>query len=227
MHSTNPVELKRWALLTASGVVILAALPVAGLRFCAASQPGAKIYPRGRGLSGFLIALACFTAATGAFNPFFNAFFATRLHMGVERIGVVFSCSNLVQVVAVLCAPAVFRRLGDVKGIAWTQMATGAALALMAFTPSGGAAAIYVGYMSLQYMSEPALLNLLMSRVTPAERGGSSALYFLMTSLVGGLAAFVGGAAISRAGYQPVLVASGLVAMMAALFFRKLVREED
>jgi predicted MFS family arabinose efflux permease len=80
--------------------------------------------------------------------------------------------------------------------------------------------------MSLQYMSEPGLFHLLMNRVAPEQRSGASALYFLATSLAGSLAAFAGGAAISRFGYPPVLVASGCVAMASALLFRSLVREK-
>jgi predicted MFS family arabinose efflux permease len=88
-----------------------------------------------------------------------------------------------------------------------------------------GAAAVYIGYMSFQYMSEPGIFNLLMNRVAPGERSGASALYFLVTSLAGSLAAFAGGAALSRFGYPPVLVASGCLAMAAAFLFRTLVRE--
>ena len=227
LHLSGSLEPLRWALLAASGVVALGALPAAGLRFQSVSRTEAKTYPRARVVAGFLIALSCWSAATGAFNPFFNAFFAERLHMSVRRIGAIFSYSHVAQVLALLSASAVLKKLGDVRGIAWSQLATGAALALLAFSSTGaGAAAVYIGYMSLQYMSEPGLFHLLMNRVAPGERSGASALFFLVTSLTGSLAAFAGGAAIARFGYPPVLVASGCVAMAAAFLFRTLVREK-
>ena len=55
--------------------------------------------------------------------------------------------------------------------------------------------------------------------------GYNQALKELVSSLAGGLAAFAGGAAITRFGYPPVLIASGCLAMAAALLFRMLVRE--
>jgi predicted MFS family arabinose efflux permease len=226
LHASGSHDAERWALLAASGAVALAALPAAGLRFQQVPRTAAKIYPRPRVVAGFLIALSCWSAATGAFNPFFNAFFSVRLRMSVERIGAVFSYSQVAQVLALLAASMVLRKLGDVKGIAWTQLATGCALALLAFSPAGaGAAAVYIGYMGLQYMSEPGLFHLLMSRVAPAERSGASALYFLVISLTGSLSALAGGAAIARFGYPPVLVASSLLAMTAAFLFRTLVRQ--
>jgi hypothetical protein len=226
LHSAGPLEPLRWALVAASAVAALAALPAVSLRFQSVSRTAANAYPRERAVAGFLIALAVWSAATGAFNPFFNTFFAGRLHMSVPRIGAIFSYSHLAQVLALLSASAILRKLGDVKGIAWCQLATGAALALLAFsTTPAGAAAVYIGYMSFQYMSEPGLFNLLMNRVAPGERSGASALYFLVASLAGSLAAFAGGAAISRFGYPPVLLASGSAAMAAAFLFRTLVRD--
>ncbi|MGD0498114.1 MAG: nucleotidyltransferase family protein [Bryobacteraceae bacterium] len=227
LHLSGSLAPLRWALVAASGVVALGALPAASLRFQRISRTETKTYPRARVVAGFLIALACWSAATAAFNPFFNAFFTERLRMSVQRIGAIFSYSHMAQALALLSASVILKKLGDVKGIAWCQLATGAALALLAFSASGaGAAAVYIGYMSLQYMSEPGLFHLLMSRVAPGERGGASALYFLVTSLTGSLAAFAGGAAILRFGYPPVLVASGCVAMASAFLFRTLVREK-
>jgi len=228
LHLPGPLEPLRRALAAASALVALGVLPAMGLRFQSVSRTETKTYPRARVVSGFLIALACWSAATASFNPFFNAFFAERLHTSVQRIGAIFSYSHVAQTLALLSASALLRKLGDVKGIAWCQAATGAALALLAFSSSGpAAAAVYIGYMSLQYMSGPGLFHLLMSRVAPGERGGASALCFLVTSLAGSLAAFAGGAAISRFGYSPTLVASGCVAIASAFLFRALVRERD
>ena len=227
LHSPGSLEPLRWALVAASAVAALGALPAVKLRFASVPRTESRTYPRARSVAGFLIALCCWSAATGAFNPFFNSFFAGRLHMSVRRIGAIFSYSQVAQVLALLSASALLKRLGNVRGIAWTQLATGGALALLAFSSTGaGAASVYIGYMSLQYMSEPGLFHLLMNLVTPGERGGASALYFLATSLTGSLAAFAGGAAISRFGYPPVLVASGCVAMAAAFLFRAVVREK-
>ncbi len=226
LRLTGLVQQERLALLTAAGSVTLAAIASAGLCFDKPRQRDSKMWPRNRVLFSLLAALACWTAATGAVNPFFNAFFATRLRMSVAQIGVAFSSSNLFQVAAVLAAPALFRKLGDVTGIALTQALAAVALGFLAVALGGTAPAIYVGYMGLQYVSEPAILNALMTCVAPAERSGASALYFIMSSMVGSLAAYTGGLAISHSGYSPVFLACGVMAMFAAFLFFVLVRRQ-
>jgi hypothetical protein len=227
LRHASSLEPLRWALVAASAVAALGALPAVGLRFDSDPMTETRTYPPARAVAGFLIAISFWSAATGAFNPFFNAFFAEHMRMSVSAIGAVFSYSQMAQVLALLSAAAILKKLGDVKGISWCQLAAGAALALLAFRSSAsGAACVYIGYMSLQYMSEPGIFHLLMNRVATEQRSGASALYFLATSLTGSLAAFAGGAAIFRFGYPPVLVASGCVAMASALLFRSLVREK-
>ncbi len=74
--------------------------------------------------------------------------------------------------------------------------------------------------MSLQYMSEPGVFSMLMSRVAPGERSGASALYLLVTSIGGSIAALAAGGAVVRFGYPSVLAASAVLAAVAALLFR-------
>jgi len=108
------------------------------------------------------------------------------------------------------------------------QFGTACALAALAFSHSGAVAAVwYAGYMSLQYMSEPGLFSMLMERVRPGERSGASALYFLLTSLMGSLSALAAGNAITRFGYPCVLIASAALATLAALLFRILIPAKD
>ncbi len=214
----------RMALFIGAGIVALAAWPAAGLRFPTAPRAAAKVYPRGGFLAAFLVCFALWSVAVGGFNPFFNAFFAERLRMGVERIGLAFSLSHAGQVLALLCAPLVLRWLGQVRGIAWMQFATGVFLVCLALSPGAGAATLaYVGYTSFQYMSEPGVFSMLMSRVAPGERSGASALYFLVTSISGSLAALAAGSGVVHFGYPAVLAACAAVAAAAALLFRVLI----
>jgi predicted MFS family arabinose efflux permease len=177
---------------------------------------------------GFLTALSVWSLATGAFNPFFNAYFSDRLHFSLERVGSVFSWAQLCEAGAVLLAPLVLRRFGQVGGIVATQLATGFMLLLLAPGLTGAAsAAIYVTYMSFQFMTGPTLYSMLMSRVGAEERGGASALNFLITSLTGALSAVVGGAMISRLGYSAVLVACSVLAALGAFLFRTLLSDQQ
>ncbi len=227
LHLGGPLPADRAALMVASGIAAIAVWPLAGLRFQRAEESQSKIYPRSRFLIGFLISLSCFSLAAGAFNPFFTVFFAQRMRMSVERIGLVLSFSQISQALAMLSAPLVLRRLGQVRGITSMQLATGLALLCLAFSPTAGLAVVaYLGYMSFQYMSEPGLFSLLMSRVAPGERSGASALYFLVISLAGGVAAILGGGAVVRFGYPSVLIAAASLLAAAAFLFRVLVQEQ-
>jgi predicted MFS family arabinose efflux permease len=104
------------------------------------------------------------------------------------------------------------------------QLATGLALISLALSQGSGiATASYVGYTSFQYMCEPGVFSMLMSRVAPGERSGASALYLLVTSIGGSIAALAAGSAVVRFGYPSVLCAAAGVAAVAALLFRALV----
>ena len=213
---------KHAALLVVAAFSALGALPAAGLRFGEPARETAKIWPRSRFLVGILAALGCWAIAVGLFNPFYNAYFL-RLQVSTARIGLVHAVAQLTQVLAVLSAPLILRRLGDAKGVAAMQLTTALALVALATMTTGfGAAIAYTGYVSFQYMSDPGVLQMLMSGVKPGERSGASALYFLVTSIAASVSALAGGAAISRFGYSPMLIAAAVIATIAAILFRRL-----
>jgi predicted MFS family arabinose efflux permease len=222
VHSSALIPSERYALLAAAALAALGALPTLKLRFAPLPRGTQRAYPRGPFVRAFLLSICCWSLAMGAFNPFITAFLAGRWHMDVARIGFLVSSGQVVQVIGVLAAPAVLRRLGVVRGVAAMQIVTGLALVLLAINHSAALAAIlYLGYVSFQYMSEPGLFSLLMDRVGPGERSGASALCFLATSIAGTVSAFCSGAAIARFGYSAVLVVSAAMAGVAALLFRR------
>ncbi len=208
---------------------LLAAAVITGLSFPAAwklslSNTGARtrnIYPRNPAITRYLGALALWSLATGTFNPFFNVYFATQLHLPVHSIGALFSTSQLVQALAVLSAPIVLRRFGLPTGIMAMQIATGISLALIGLGPSTAAAAIlYVAYMASQYMSEPGMYTFLMSHAKEEERGGASALNFLILFAGQAIAAALAGIAVRQFGYGVVLAVAAILAFIAGLCFR-------
>jgi len=214
---------KQAGLLIGCGMALLALWPVSKLRFPATPDRQRAVYPWSDFLVRFLLAMMVWNLATGAFNPFFNAYFARHLHFSVERIGVLFSGAQLAQVVAVLLAPLVLRRFGLVGGIALMQLMTGAGLAGLALGPAGlTAAAAYAGYMSFQWMSEPGMYTLLMNNVKPGQQAGASALNYLVIFSSQAIAATAAGVAITHVGYSWVIGAASAMALVAALLFRLL-----
>ena len=213
---------KRPAMLAASAVVALALWPAARLRIGPAPAEGARLYPRNPFVVRFLVIWAVWSLATGSFNPFFATFFA-RLHTPLERIGLVFSGSQLGQVAALMLAPAVLRKMGLVNGTAAMLLATALAMGGLAAGPAGwAAAAVFIGYTSCQWMSEPGINTLLMDRVREAERTGASALMMLVAFGAQFVASLVGGATIAKFGYSAMLAYAAVLAGVAALAFRTL-----
>lgn len=212
---------KRPALLAGCALAFLSLWPAARLRIAPAPSEGAKLYPRSRFVVRFLMVFALWNLATGAFNPFFNMYFAGHLHTPVERIGLIFSASQFAQVAALMLAPMVLRRLGLVSGTAAMLMATAVALSALAAGPAGWmAAAVYAVFMAFQYMSDPGINTLLMGRVRDEERSGAAALMMLASFAAQFVASFAGGRAITRFGYPAVLACAAALAALAAVAFR-------
>jgi MFS family permease len=213
----------RAVMLVACGAALLAVLPASRLRLAALSPRERTTYPRGPFIGRFLIAMGVWSLATGSFSPFFNAYFSHHLRLPLERVGLIYAFGQVVQVLMVLAAPLVLRRIGLIGGITAMQFATGIALMLLASSSVPAAAAIfYIGYIGFRWMSEPGLFTLLMKEVAPEQQSGASALNFLVTFTTNAIAAAAAGFALVRFGYPAVLAIAGVGAVSAALLFRGL-----
>ncbi len=207
-------------LLMATAIVALALIPLMKLRLPAPPYGERRVYPRNPFLLRFLPALAIWSVVTGSLSPLANVYFAEYLHTPLERMGTVFSFSKLFQVLGILIAPFIFRKLGVVSGVAYTQLAAALLLGFLAVS-SGAipAAVIYVVFTGFLWMGEPGMFSLLMGSVHPDERAGASALNFLVISLVQAGAVAVTGASITRFGYPAVLGTLAVIALIAAVMF--------
>ncbi len=213
---------KQQALWAGAGFALLALVPAAWLRFGAPGprDPARVVYPRGPFVLRFLAAAAVWGLFMGAFPSLYNAYFARRLEAGTDRIGLIYAASQLVQVGAVLAAPRLFARIGLERGVAWSQAAAAASLALLAPRwPLAAAGAVYGAYMSFQYMNEPGWQTLLMNGVAPHERGGASALNFGVLFAAQAVSAAAFGWAVARAGYPLPLLCTAAVGLLAAAVF--------
>jgi MFS family permease len=212
----------REALIASCAIALMAAWPSAGLKFRGEVTGAAGLRRPSPRLVRFLIAGAVWNLGTGAFNPFFSAFFA-RLKVPVEMIGGIFSAAQLAQVGAILSAPLLLRRLGLIRGISSMQLLTAGALLCLAV--AGGpltASAGYGIYMVFQYMSEPGLYTMLMDSVPETERGSASGLNFLVAASAQAIAAGLAGAMVERMGYPAVLMIAACLCAIAGVLFRTL-----
>jgi MFS family permease len=226
--NTTPVHTKQMALLIACALTGLGAIPISRIKFSALPAKVRKVYPSRRFIGRYLAAMAVWTLAVGAFEPFFNAYFAQHFHMPLQEIGSLFSYAQLSQVLAIMASPILFRKVGVVDGIVYVQIAAAIALGALAMcTRASTAAVVYVGYTALQWMTEPGMMLLLMNRVAPEERTGASALSFLVMNIAGAVATAVAGASFSKFGYPFVLMVVSIVGLVAALIFRIVLAENE
>jgi len=171
----------------------------------------------------YLPAIAVWSLVTGSFSPLASVYLAKHVHLSLHQIGNAFATSQLIQVGAVLLAPALFRRWGLINGIVFTQMAAACLLLTMAFTNHPlTAAAAYVCFSAFQWMNEPGLYSLLMNMVPAEDRSGAAASNSLVTSGVNAAAATLTGSAFLRYGYPSVLRGIALMAILAASLFKNL-----
>jgi len=214
----------RAALLAGCSIVLLALWPLSRVKMTDAPRPSRRKFHRPSPLlARFLVAMLIWNLGTGIFNPFRNVFFARQIHLGVEKIGTVFSWSQVLQVGAILLAPAVFRRFGLTRAIAGMQIATALTLiGLASVTGPVGAALVYCFFMAAQYMSEPGMFTFLMDSVAAGERNSASALNFLVSYSGQAIAAAAAGILLARFGYSPVLIGAAIICAGAGLLFRGL-----
>ena len=213
---------KRPAMLAGCALLALALWPSARLRIGPAPTEGAKLYPRNRFVVRFLIVWAIWNLATGSFNPFFTTFLA-HLRTPVERIGSIMAGSQLAQVLALMLAPLVLRKMGLVSGTAAMLLATALAMGGLAAGPVGwAAAAVFMAYTSCQWMTDPGINTLLMDRVREQERTGAAALMMLVSFAAQLVASLAGGAAIAKFGYSAMLAYAAVLAAVAAVAFHTL-----
>lgn len=213
---------KRPVLIGSAVLAAAAVLPALRLKEWPRAAPETRVWPRSRFLALYLAPFALWHLATGTFNPFNNVYFA-RLGFTVDRIGTVLSGAQLAQVATLLMAPMIIRRLGLLSGIVVMMTATAFGLGALALQPSAAAAVLaYTAYMSFQWMSEPGLNTLLMNQVDERERGGASAINYLVAFGAQALAAFGAGSLFTRVGYGWTLAGAGVLALAAAGLFRLL-----
>jgi MFS family permease len=216
-------QASRLTLEFACGAAALSILPLLRLRLPEAAPRVRFSRLSNPFLRRFLPAMAVWALVTGSFPPFANVYFAHHLGLSLKKMGFVFSISQVVQFGAILCAPLLLRRMGLIKGVILTQLATAAALTSLALIHRGTLAAwVYPIYMAVQYMNEPGIFSLLMDQIPPSERSSASASTFFVTYGCQAIASTAMGAAIVRIGYPATLFCIAGLAVGATVLFGRL-----
>ena len=228
----GPGDVKRIVLLMSSGVVALGAIPLIRLPETHSAPTEAVAVGdhfallRSSFLRRFLPCMALWSALLGAFTPFAAVYFATQRHVPLSHVGLIFSASQLAQLMGGLLVPVVERALGMMKGILVFQLATGILLAFTAVsTEPAWCVVFFCGYSAAQWISSPAMYTLLMNNVADADRAGASSLVMFSNSLLTAGATSGAGILLLHLGYPAVMIGFGAIECTLAIAFRWMIAE--
>jgi len=233
----------RWSLVVGAGVTLLSALPFLAMEARPApdaSSAGERIpnpleqirdlFEIDWGLHLKLILPAAMVGlGAGLIIPFLNLYFRDRFGLSAGQIGILFSVMQGFMVAGNLFGPAVSKRLGMVRGVVWTQLASVpfmVVLAVSGFFPLVVAAFFIRG--GLMNMNQPLASHFAMEVVPERDHTLTNSLLSLSWFLAWSVSAEIGGALIQRKGYtEPLLLAAGLYVGASILYWAFFRRVEE
>jgi predicted MFS family arabinose efflux permease len=232
--SISAAQLKEWILLVSCAIVPFGLFAVWRLRFPSGVQE--QKTATGSWLSSlrlspflrrYLPVMALWSAVLAAFTPFANIYLSRQMHVPMEQVGLMFSLAQGIQLCMGLLVPFVTRLLGLIRGIAAMQAVAAVVLGCMAVVTDARLAMVfYLIFSAAQWMSVPALYNLLMNESPDAERSMAAAMTLFANSLAGAVATAGAGSLFTQFGYPPVLVGIALASLVIALLFLFLMNRE-
>lgn len=157
----------------------------------------------------------------GLIIPFLNLYFRDRFSLSEAQIGILFGVMQACMVVGNLFGPAVSRRLGLVKGVVVTQLASVPFMMLLALSHSFPVVAFAFCLRSgLMNMNQPLTSHFAMEVVRERDHAITNSLLSLSWFLAWSVSADIGGAMIEREGYtSPLLIAAGLYIAASVLYW--------
>ncbi|MGE5175084.1 MAG: MFS transporter [Hyphomicrobiales bacterium] len=236
----------RWSLYVASGFTLLSAIPFNAMSEPAPETQAAELaraaaagFPLERrlarawqliresaaidwGLNAKLM-LPAFLIGLGAglIIPFLNLFFRDRFHLSEGAIGLLFGVMQGFMVAGNLFGPAVSARLGLVRGVVATQLASVPFMVLLALS---GSLPVVAGAFflrgALMNMNQPLTSHFAMEMVPERDHAITNSLLSVAWFLSWTISADIGGALIERKGYtEPLLIAAALYVAASVLYW--------
>ncbi len=221
----------RWSLFVAAGFTLLAAIPFGAMRETGSAEARAATSPLAPlrdlleidwGLHlKLLLPATLIGLGAGLIIPFLNLYFRDRFGLSEGEIGILFGVMQGFMVLGNFFGPAVSRRLGLVRGVVWTQLASVpfmVALALSSFFPLVVISFFMRG--GLMNMNQPLTSHFAMEVVPERAHAITNSLLSLSWFLAWSVSADIGGALIERRGYaEPLLIAAGLYVAASLLYW--------
>ncbi len=164
---------------------------------------------KGNGVLLFKLNLPFLLLGTGAglIIPFLNLYFRNRFHLDTVQIGVYFSILSVVMLIAVALVPILKRKLGFIRTVVMTEIASIPFMMILCFTDSVNLAFwAFLFRGALMNMGSPASTGFMMEAVPPELHGIINSLSATAWTVSWAITAPIGGASIERSGFVPVFL---------------------
>jgi predicted MFS family arabinose efflux permease len=224
-------ETLRWTLYAGCVLILLSTVP-----FFAMRAPGGTVAPPSPSLVEqlrefieidwalhfkLIFPAALIGLGAGLIIPFLNLYFRDRFGLSEGKIGLLFSAMQAFMVVGNLFGPAVSKRLGLIRGVVVTQLASVpfmVVLAVSGYFPLVVASFFLRG--GIMNMNQPLTSHFAMEVVPKRNHAVTNSLLSLSWFLAWSVSADIGGALIERKGYtEPLLIAAGLYVIASVLYW--------
>ena len=221
----------RWSLWTGCAVVLLGAIPFYRMKTPdspTVEAPGTpweqlrELAEVDWGLQLKLILPALLIGlGAGLIIPFLNLYFRDRFGLTAGAIGILFAFMQGFMVLGNLFGPAVSRKLGLVRGVVATQLASVPFMVLLAVSHSFPlVVASFFLRGGLMNMNQPLTTHFAMEVVPEREHAITNSLLSLAWFVAWSVSADIGGALIERRGYtEPLLLAAALYVIASILYW--------
>jgi predicted MFS family arabinose efflux permease len=158
--------------------------------------------------------------------PFINLYFSSRFGLDSAGIGRLFSIGQLFTVIGFLAGPAIAKKIGLIKTVGLSQLASIPFFMVLAFNYNLAPVAIAFWFRgSLMNMSSPLYNNFAMERTEPEHHAGTNSLLALSWNVSWMVSTYLGGRLIERHGFTPVMITTICLYFISSIaifvFFRK------
>jgi MFS family permease len=222
-------------LLAATALAALALWPLWLLQPPPAGRHPAAIRLQMHSSLGRLVRLllpnALIGLGAGLLIPFLNVFFKVTFHITDLLLGLLFAGGGLATAVATLTVPLLVQRLGRIRTLVWTQLASLPFLLLMGL--SGNLAWAALGYLMrgvFMPMASPLYSLFVMEHVAPEERATVNGISAMNWNIIWAAGSWVSGYVQIAWGFNPLFLATTAIylvgTLLIQLFFSSIERRE-